>query len=647
MGGCRAQPLPVESAPQPPTISTEQPTQQPIQQPSEQPTQQAERLWGLAGDGPPQDSRDSSLDHITELARRLAGTEIAMLSLVDGDLLRFRSCVGMELDQPNVPRRASLCGHAILSREPLIVADMRCDPRFQANPLVTGPPHVRFYAGFPLISASGFQLGSLCVISGQPHHLDPQQVDSLQRLAALAVQRCSQLSQLSQAGAPAAAPGAGPAAAEAASVAAGLLDREAILRQLEQRVAQAAEQPFALVRCRLRDHERIHAAFGAAMAKACLVEASRRILAVLPSGGALGVIGDGELLVLWPDPSPLEKLDALGQRLTAAVSQLHRVGDVSVGMAMAVGIAVARREGESSQALLADGGLALQRACTTRGSAWYGLDARSRSATLGSFRFASQFHTALDERDRISPSFQPIVDPASGRPHGFEALARWQHEGQLLPPDHFLPQARDAGLTGEVDLLVVEKALAALPQLAGAMGRRGAGPMLMSVNLSSGMLADPDLGARLLARLEAATLPPGWTLQVELLEEAFHASSATAVDAFLQRLAALQVSIAIDDFGTGYSSLARLISLPIQRVKLDRSFIAQLDSGSPSPRTLLSRMVLMLRDLDLAITAEGVDSSVQRDWLLEQGIRSAQGYLFSPPLPLAEAVAYLAGPFSP
>ncbi|EDY38589.1 diguanylate cyclase/phosphodiesterase, putative [Cyanobium sp. PCC 7001] len=600
------------------------------------PSDAAERLPELAGDGasegPPQSGADPVFDHISELARRCAGTEIAMLSLVDHDLLRFRSCVGLELHTSSLPRGASLCGQTVLSRDPLIVADAQSDPRAQAHPLVTGPPHVRFYAGFPLISSGGFQLGSLCVFGHEPRQLDGQQVDSLQRLAALAAHRCEELSRShSQA--------AEPAEAEQASP--GLLGREEILRQLERKVAQAAGHPFALVRCRLRDHERINAAFGAAVAEACLAEASRRLLAVLPPGGAIGGIGEGDLLVLWPDPPPPERLDALGQRLTTAVSQLHRVGDVSVGMAMAVGIAVARGHGESSQALLADGGLALQRACTIQGCAWHGLDAQSRSATLGGFRFASEFHTALDERD-LAPSFQPIVDPASGRPLGFEALARWQHQGQLLPPARFLPEARDAGLTGEVDLLMLEKALAALPQLAEAPGGQPAAPMLMSVNLSSGVLSDPSLGARLLERLEAATLPAGWTLQVELLEEAFHASSA-AVDAFLQRLAALQVSVAIDDFGTGYSSLARLISLPIQRVKLDRSFIAQLDSGSRSPRTLLSRMVLMLRDLDLAITAEGVDSAVQRAWLLEQGIRSAQGYLFAPPLLLHEAVAWLGG----
>jgi EAL domain-containing protein (putative c-di-GMP-specific phosphodiesterase class I)/GGDEF domain-containing protein len=569
-------------------------------------------------------------DHISELARRCAGTEIAVLSLVDDDLLRPRSCVGLDLPSTSLQRGTSLCGQTVLSRDPLIVADAQVDPRVQAHPMVKGPPHVRFYAGFPLISSGGFQLGSLCVIGHEPQQLDGQQVDSLQRLAALAANRCEELSRLHR---PAAEP------AEGAETSAGLLGRAAVLRQLERKVAEAAEHPFALVRCRLRDHERIQAAFGAAVAEACLMEAGRRIQVVLPPGGVVGSLGEGELLVLWPDPPPVERLDLLGQRLTATVSQLHRVGDVSVGMAMAVGIAVARREGESSQALLADGGLALQRACTAQGSVWHGLDAQSRSATLDSFRFAAEFHTALDGRD-LSPSFQPIVDPASGTPLGFEALARWQHQGQLLPPARFLPQARDAGLTGEVDLLMVEKALAALPRLAAALRHLAGGRMLMSVNLSSAVLSDPHLGARLLHRLEAARLPEGWTLQVELLEEAFHAGSA-AVDGFLQRLAALRVSVAIDDFGTGYSSLARLISLPIQRVKLDRSFIAQLDSGSRSPRTLLSRMVLMLRDLDLAITAEGVDSAVQRDWLLEQGIRSAQGYLFAPPLRLEEAVAYL------
>jgi EAL domain-containing protein (putative c-di-GMP-specific phosphodiesterase class I) len=110
---------------------------------------------------------------------------------------------------------------------------------------------------------------------------------------------------------------------------------------------------------------------------------------------------------------------------------------------------------------------------------------------------------------------------------------------------------------------------------------------------------------------------------------------------FLDALVERQVRIAIDDFGTGYSSLARLISLPIQAVKVDRDFINKISDGSESPRTLLRTMLTMLTDLNLEITAEGVENESQRQWLLHHGAGSAQGFLFSVPISISEAISLL------
>jgi EAL domain-containing protein (putative c-di-GMP-specific phosphodiesterase class I) len=135
-------------------------------------------------------------------------------------------------------------------------------------------------------------------------------------------------------------------------------------------------------------------------------------------------------------------------------------------------------------------------------------------------------------------------------------------------------------------------------------------------------------------------MPLGWKLQVELLEDAFQDTS-EAFDQFLAALVERQVSIAIDDFGTGYSSLARLLSLPIQSVKIDRAFVRRLDESGESPRTLLRTMLTMLTDLGMSVTAEGVETQAQSEWLLAHGVTRAQGFLYHHPLPIDQAIELL------
>jgi EAL domain-containing protein (putative c-di-GMP-specific phosphodiesterase class I) len=229
------------------------------------------------------------------------------------------------------------------------------------------------------------------------------------------------------------------------------------------------------------------------------------------------------------------------------------------------------------------------------------------------------------------------VDLGSGEPVGFEALARWRYEGKVLQPNSFLPICAETGLTGDLDLLIIEKTLAALPLLAQPIPQR---PMTINVNLSGVLLEDRDLRQRLLRLVDDNQLPPGWSLQMELVEDAFQDTSA-AFDHFLNDLVSRGVSIAIDDFGTGYSSFARLISLPIQSVKVDRTFVDRIAGSDDSPRLVLRTMLTMLNDLGMAVTAEGIEQPAQRDWLIHHGVTKGQGYLFAMPLTLTEAVAKL------
>jgi GAF domain-containing protein len=158
-------------------------------QPPRIPADDAARVFELHTFGLLDSQADSGFDDISELTRRIAGTEIGIISLVDSERQWFKSCVGAPLGQQETPRDVSFCGHTILQREPLVIHDALLDPRFADNPLVQGEPHLRFYAGFPLITSTGFAIGSLCAISRQPHQLSEEQIDSLRRLASLTLQQ--------------------------------------------------------------------------------------------------------------------------------------------------------------------------------------------------------------------------------------------------------------------------------------------------------------------------------------------------------------------------------------------------------------------------------------------------------------------------
>lgn len=607
-------------------------------QPPDLPDDEAARLTELYGFAVLDTPREPGFDDISELARELAGTEIAVITLVDADRQWFKSCVGLEPGVRETPRQISFCGHTILQRDPLIVADTLEDPRFVDNPLVTGDPWLRFYAGFPLITAKGYALGSLCVCSREPHQLTPQQISCLQRLTSLTMQLLHSLRQrMAQQGA------AGltserlpPAARQGLGSLEQLIGRDQMMQTLELLFAIEIGCRFSLLRCCFRDYERVNATLGGLVAEEYMNEGARRLLAASPRSATAARFGDGELVLLLPHDAETEEVARLAERILGFCNQPFRHGAQALPMVLAIGIAICDPTYDNPETLLADTSMAVRLARRSSSSSYRFIDFESRVMARESYRLESDLREALVAK-QLEPYLQPIVELDSGAPIGFEALARWPRGEEVLEPEQLLTLLAEAGLTGELDLLIIEKSLAALPLLARPIPQR---PMMLSMNLSGLLLEDGDQRRRLLTLLDDNPRPPGWSIQVELVEDDFRASCRD-FESFLDALVQRGVQIAIDDFGTGYSSLARLTSLPIQGVKLDQVFVHTIDAGGESHRTLLITMMTMLRDLGLQVTAEGVETVCQRDWLLARGVERAQGYLFHRPMPINEAIALL------
>ncbi len=253
------------------------------------------------------------------------------------------------------------------------------------------------------------------------------------------------------------------------------------------------------------------------------------------------------------------------------------------------------------------------------------LGARSR------YELVSELRTAIDQ-DQLFLEYQPQVD-GHGELRGVEALVRWRHPTRgLVRPDQFISVAESAGLIVALGLKVVEIACTDLVRA------RNASIQLpyISVNVSPKQLSDPKLVSSLMAALGRHGLTPR-DLELEVTESSLMESQ--GADEAIQQLARLGFRVAIDDFGTGYSSLSRLHSMPVHKLKIDRSFVMQLPDGT-NGAAIAESILSLARKLNLKTVAEGVETSAQADWLRDAGCQLMQGYLFARPMPFVQLLEW-------
>lgn len=248
---------------------------------------------------------------------------------------------------------------------------------------------------------------------------------------------------------------------------------------------------------------------------------------------------------------------------------------------------------------------------------------------------ATQLRQALARR-KIKPKYQPVVDIVTGDCIGAEALARWErHDGKQTGPNVFIPVAEEAGLVPQITSAVIEAVIKDLGNL--LQQKPGFG---ISINLSPEDLEKDDFHDTLAASLQAANLE-NQSIKLEITERALvNSDAARGVISELRRSGH---QIAIDDFGTGYSSLSYLESFELDILKIDKSFVDAINTGSATSN-VIDHVIEMAKSLGLEIIAEGVETQDQLSWLHERGVRYVQGYIFSKPLSAREFIAYSGKP---
>jgi diguanylate cyclase (GGDEF)-like protein len=363
-----------------------------------------------------------------------------------------------------------------------------------------------------------------------------------------------------------------------------------------------------------------------------LKEVGGRLRDALRGSDVAARLGGDEFGLLLLDSPSSEGIVSAIERIREALGRTIVVQDLPLSIEASIGIAVFPDHGHSAELLLqrADGAMyGAKRENAPFAFYEEGSDEgdRSRLAVTGELR------RALEERELVL-HYQPKVRLADGAVRSVEALVRWQHPARgLIPPDAFIPVAQETGLIRPLTLYVLDEALRQCREW-----RDEDLGLAVSVNLSTRNLLDIDFPGRVAEMLTAWELDPG-LLELELTESAMLANPRRTT-AVLDELSGLGVRLSIDDFGTGYSSLAYLRHLPIDEIKIDRSFVTDMDNAAADLAIVRCTIDLGL-NLGLDVVAEGVETREVMQQLHALGCSAAQGYHLSPPLPPEQLRAWL------
>ncbi len=382
---------------------------------------------------------------------------------------------------------------------------------------------------------------------------------------------------------------------------------------------------------RLQD---VNACWGYGVGDEVLRRTAERLVEAAGAEGRAGRLGGDRFVVLLPDLADPAAARARAREVQEMIGRPLEIGGVEITPSATIGVALHPDHGGGFDQLLRCAELALDEAKREGGGRLVLFEPRMDATLMARKAMERELRRALEQGEFLV-HFQPQFDLASGAVVACEALIRWRHpERGMVPPIEFVPVAESNGLIRPLGAWILEKALEA--------ARRWIDlgwPVRVAVNVSAAQLRQRDL-PQLVRRLLLETGVPPHLLELEVTESLFVDPSQIAIRRCLDAVAAMGVSLAIDDFGTGYSSLACLKRLPVDRIKIDKSFLREV-GRDPADEAIVRTIVGLARTFDLRVVAEGVESEAQHLFLARVGCDEAQGYHLARPMPENEVTAFL------
>jgi len=382
----------------------------------------------------------------------------------------------------------------------------------------------------------------------------------------------------------------------------------------------------------MRRFSRINESMGSLAGDELLITFARRLISALRTGDVLARTGGNEFGILVGLGRGVDDALAAADRIQAVMTAPFKLSELEIRVECAIGVAL-MESGQDSEELFRHAQFAAKQAKTMGKPQVY--EPKEASAARRRFSIETELRRALD-KDELSLFYQPLVNLKSGEVSGFEALARWTHpdRGEISPVE-FIPVAEESGLILTLGRWAMDKAVHMLATWDQEAGQEL--PFSVGVNLSAIQVARDDISEIVSGALRSSGLS-GRRLTLELTESAIVQDPARAIRVF-EALKALDAPVAMDDFGTGYSSLAYLQRLPIDVLKINRSFVTGMMSDPDS--IAIVRAVLSLADaLGMSTTAEGIETVELATTLAALGCASGQGFYFAKPLASDEALAF-------
>jgi diguanylate cyclase (GGDEF)-like protein len=408
----------------------------------------------------------------------------------------------------------------------------------------------------------------------------------------------------------------------------GLPNRALLLNRLEHALARFRRDMSHMFSVLFLDLDRfkiINDSVGHLVGDELLKEAGARIRACLREEDLVARLGGDEFAVLLEDIESDEDAPIVARRVIAALNEPIRVEGKELFTSASIGIAYSHARYQRAEELLRDSDVAMYRAKSLGRQRYEVFDERLHREALALLDLEGDLRRAL-AREEFEPYFQTICDLRTGAIIGYEALLRWHHpdRGLLLPGD-FLKVAEENGSAEMIDWQVFHRVMKVVPQVC-------AGGRYVTINVSARHFRDADLSDNIISMLKTHDVRPE-QVRIEVTEGAL-LENPEQIRSILDALSEHGVLALLDDFGTGYSSLSYLHQFPMHSLKIDRSFVADLDPSRGSGKAAVVRAIIALaHSLGVEVIGEGIEQSVQRQALIELGCMYGQGFLFSDPRP--------------
>ncbi len=418
----------------------------------------------------------------------------------------------------------------------------------------------------------------------------------------------------------------------------GLPNRNLLQDRTAQAISQVARHDgmIAVMVLNLDGFRMINDSFGYAAGDLMLREIAQRLTAGVRREDTVARLGSDEFVVLMTEVSDDGNVSFITEQLRSALAQPFMIDERELFITTGIGIALYPRDGDDVSTLLRNADAALRQARESGCNSFQFYDPELNEAALGTLMLENNLRYAL-ERNELLLHYQPLVNLRSGRMTGVEALMRWNHPKLgMIPPTRFIPVAEKSGQIVEIGRWVLRQACAQA-----AAWRAQGHEVVVAVNLSALQFRNAALVDEV-AGILAETGLAAEGLELELTEGVLIRQPELVLDV-LTALRKIGVRLSIDDFGTGYSSLAYLKRFPVNKVKIDRTFVADIVTD-PNDNAIVSAIIAMAHSLKLSVIAEGVETIGQLAFLVMHECDEIQGYYYARPLPADEIDVLLAQP---